>query len=195
MNDGRKTVFAVLCPFFRSERKICMRKQPNRNNWNLLPRHKRAPRTPERCTSGSRNNTALAHSQKAVTRDSSSSLPIRSVLDEDRQTEMKNKFLRAFRTAGAAAKRGWRTLARVRQHGFFPAQIGCTAGSRSRAHTLCVTGIYPALRSPRTQGAAAFAANAATNANQKYNRDRVDSSPLPFPIPVEHHAFKPETER
>ena len=172
-----------------------MRKQPNRNDRDTLPRHKRASRTPARCTSGSQNSAAFAHPQKAKTRDPSSSLPIRSVLDEDRQTEMKNKFLRAFRTAGAAAKRGWRTLARVRQHGFFPAQIGCTAGSRSRAHTLCVTGIYPALRSPRTQGATAFAANAATNANQKYNRDRVDSSPLPFPIPAENHAFKPETER
>ena len=170
-----------------------MRKQQDRNDRDLLPRHKRASRRPERCTSGSRNNTALAHSQKAVTRDPSSSLPIRSVLDEDRQTEMKNKFLRAFRTTDAAAKRGWRTLARVRQHGFFPAQIGCTAGSRSRAHTLRVTDICPALRSPRTQGAAVFAAHAATNANQKFNRDRANSSPLPFPIPAENHAFVVET--
>ena len=172
-----------------------MRKQPNRNDRDMLPRHKRAPRTPTRYTSGSQNNAALAHSQQVATHDPSLALPIRSVLVEEKQMEMKNKFLRAIRTAGAAAKRGWRTLARVRQHGFFPAHIACTAGSRSRAHTLCVTGIYPALRSPRTQGAAAFAANAATNANQKYNRDRVDSSPLPFPIPAGNHAFKPETAR
>ena len=167
-----------------------MKNQTNRNDWNLLPRHKRAPRTPARCTSGSRNNAALAHSQKAATSDPSSSLPIRSVLDdEDRQMEMKNKFLRAIRTAGAAAKRGWRTLARVRQHGLFPAQIGCAASSRPRAHTLCVTGICPALRSPRTQGAAAFATHAATDANQKFNRDRADSPPFPFPSPAGKHAF------
>lgn len=166
-----------------------MRAQPNKNNWNLLPRHKRAPRTPARCTSGSRNNTAFAHSQKAKTSDPSPALPIRSVLVEDRQTEMINKFLRAFRTAGAAAKRGWRTLARVRQDGFFPAHIGRAVGSRPRAHTLRVTDICPALRSPRTQGAAVFAAHAATNANQKFNRDRADSSPLPFPISAENHAF------
>ena len=166
-----------------------MRNQPNKNDWNMLPRHRRALRTPEQCTSGSRNNTALAHPQKAKTRDLSSALPIRSVLVEDRQTEMKNKFLRAFRTTDAAVKRGWRTLARVRQHGFFPAQIGCTAGSRPRAHTLCVTGIFPALRSPRTQGAAVFTAHAATNANQNSNRDRADSPPLPFPIPAGKHAF------
>lgn len=167
-----------------------MRKQQNRNDRNLLPRHRRVSRTPERCTSGSRNNAALAHSQKAATSDPSSSLPIRSVLaDEDRQTEMKNKFLRAIRTAGAIAKRGWRTLARVRQDGFSPAHIGRAVGSRPRAHTLRVTDICPALRSPRTQGAAVFAAHAATNANQKFNRDRADSSPLPFPISAENHAF------
>lgn len=172
-----------------------MRNQQNRNDRDLLPRHRRVSRTPERCMSGSPMNIAFAHSQKAKTSDPSPALPIRSVLVENRQGKSKIQFLRAFRTTDAAAKRGWRTLARVRQHGFFPAQIGCTAGSRLRAHTLCVTGIYPALRSPRTQGAAAFAANAATNANQKYNRDRVDSSPLPLPIPAENHAFKPETER
>lgn len=167
-----------------------MRKQPNRNDRNLLPRHKRAPRTPARCTSGSRNNAALAHSQKAATSDPSSSLPIRSVLDDkDRQTEMKNKFLRAIRTAGAIAKRGWHTLARVRQDEFFSAHIGRAAGSRPRAHMLRVTGIFPALRSPRTQGAAVFAAHAATNANQNSNRDRAGSSPLPFPSPAGNHAF------
>ena len=116
-------------------------------------------------------------------------------LRTDRQTEIRNQFLWAIRTAGAAAKRGWRTLVRVRQDGFSPAHIGRAAGSQPRAHTLRVTDICPALRSPRTQGAAAFAANAATNANQKYNRDRVDSSPLPFPIPAGNHAFKPETAR
>ena len=166
-----------------------MRKQPNRNDRNLLPRHKRAPRTPARCTSGSRNSTAFAHPQKAKTRDHSPALPIHSVLVEDRQRKSKTQFLWAIRTAGAAAKRGWRTLARVRQDGFSPAHIGCAAGSRPRAHTLHVTGIYPALRSPRTQGAAAFAAHAATNANQKFYRDRADSSPLPFPIPAGKHAF------
>ena len=166
-----------------------MRNQPNKNDWNMLPRHRRALRTPERCTSGSRNNTALAHPQKAKTRDLSSALPIRSVLVEDRQTEMKNKFLRAFRTTDAAVKRGWRTLARVRQDGFLPAHIGRAAGSRPRAHTLRVTGICPALRSPRTQGAAAFAAHAATHANQNSNRDRVSDSPLPFPISAGNHAF------
>ena len=166
-----------------------MRKQQNRNDWNLLPRHRRVPRTPERCTSGSRNNAALAHSQKAATSAPSPALPIRSVLVEDRQTEMKNKFLRAIRTAGAVAKRGWRTLLRIRQHGFSPAHIGCAVGSRPRAHTLRVTGICSALRSPRTQGAAVFAAHAATNANQNSNRDRANSSPLPFPIPAGNHAF------
>ena len=161
-----------------------MRNQQNRNDWNLLPRHRRVSRTPERCTSGSQNNAALAHSQQVATHDPSLALPIRSVLVEEKQMEMKNKFLRAIRTAGAAAKRGWRTLARVRQHGFFPAQIGCTAGSRSRAHTL---------RSPRTQGAAVFTVHAATNANQKFNRDRADSSPLPFPIPAGNHTVLPKT--
>ena len=127
-----------------------MRKQQNRNDRNLLPRHRRVSRTPERCTSGSRNCTAFAHPQKAATSDHSPALPIRSVLVEDRQMEI----LRAIRTAGAIAKRGWRTLARVRQDGFFPAHIGRAAGSRPRAHTLRVTGICPALRSPRTHGAA-----------------------------------------
>ena len=170
-----------------------MRKQQNRNDRNLLPRHRRVSRTPERCTSGSRNSTAFAHPQKAATSDHSPALPIRSVLVEDKQTEMKKPFLRAIRTAGAIAKRGWRTLARVRQDGFFPAHIGCAAGSRPRAHTLRVTGICPALRSPRTQGAAAFAAHAATNANQNSNRDRASGSPLPFPIPAGKHAFVVET--
>ena len=131
-----------------------MRKQQNRNDRNLLPRHRRVSRTPERCTSGSRNNAAFAHPQKAATSDHSPALPIRSVLVEDKQTEMKKPFLRAIRTAGAIAKRGWRTLARVRQDGFFPAHIGRAAGSQPRAHTLRVTGICPALRSPRTHGAA-----------------------------------------
>lgn len=166
-----------------------MRAQPNKNNWNLLPRHRRTPRTPERCTSGSRNSAAFAHSQQAATHDSSTVLPIRSDLVEEKQMEMKNQFLRVIRTTDAAAKRGWRTLARVRQDGFLPAHIGRAAGSRPRAHTLRVTGICPALRSPRTQGAAAFAAHAATNANQKFNRDRADNSPLPFPIPAGNHAF------
>ena len=166
-----------------------MRNQPNKNDWNMLPRHRRVSRTPERCMSGSPMNIAFAHSQKAKTSDPSPALPIRSVLVENRQGKSKIQFLRAFRTAGAAAKRGWRTFARVRQHGFFPAQIGCAAGSRPRAHTLRVTGICPALRSPRTQSAAVFAAHAATNANQKFNRDRTDSPPLPFPIPAENHAF------
>lgn len=129
-------------------------------------------------------SAALAHSQKAATSAPSPALPISSVLVEDRQIEMKNKFLRAIRTAGAVAKRGWRTLARVRQDGFFPAHIGRAAGSRPRAHTLRVTDICPALRSPRTQGAAVFAAHAATNANQNSNRDRASGSPLPFPIPA-----------
>lgn len=166
-----------------------MRNQPNKNDWNMLPRRRRALRTPERCTSGSRNNTALAHPQKAKTRDLSSALPIRSVLVEERQGKSKTQFLRAFRTAGAAVKRGWRTLARVRQDGFSPAHIGRAAGSRPRAHTLRVTGICPALRSPRTQGAAVFTAHAATHANQNSNRDRADSPPLPFPIPAGKHAF------
>ena len=170
-----------------------MRNQQNRNDWNLLPRHRRVSRTPERCTSGSQNNAALAHSQQVATHDPSLALPIRSVLVEEKQMEMKNKFLRAIRTAGAAAKRGWRTLARVRQDGFSPAHIGRAADSQPRAHTLRVTGICPALRSPRTQGAAVFTVHAATNANQKFNRDRADSSPLPFPIPAGNHAFKPET--
>lgn len=166
-----------------------MRNQQNRNDQDLLPRHRRVARTPERCTSGSPMNIVFAHSQKAKTCAPSPSLPIRSVLVENRQGKSKIQFLRAFRTAGAAVKRGWRALARVRQHGFFPAQIGCTAGSRSRAHTLRVTDICPALRSPRTQGAAVFAAHAATNANQKFNRDRTNSPLLPFPIPAENHAF------
>ena len=134
-------------------------------------------------------SVAFAHSQKAKTCAPSPSLPIHSVLVENRQGKSKTQFLRAFRTTGAAAKRGWRTLARVRQDGFSPAHIGRAAGSRPRAHTLRVTGICPALRSPRTHGAAVFAAHAATNANQKFNRDRADSSPLPFPIPAENHAF------
>lgn len=171
-----------------------MKKQQNRNDRNLLPRHRRVSRTPERCTSGSRNSAALAHSQKAATSDPSSPLPIRSVLDdEDRQTEMKNKFLRTIRTAGAAVKRGWRTLARVRQDRFSPAHIGRAAGSRPRAHTLRVTGICPALRSPRTQGAAVFTARAATHANHNSNRDRASDSPLPFRIPAGKYAFVVET--
>ena len=170
-----------------------MRNHSSRNNRNLLPRHRRIPYTPERYTSGSRNSTVFAHPQKAKTRDHSPALPIRSDFVEEKQMEMKNQFLRAIRTASAAAKRGWRTLARVRQDGFFPAHIGRTAGSRPRAHTFLVTGICPALRSPRTQGAAAFAAHAATNANHNSNRDRADSPPLPFPIPAGKHAFVVET--
>ena len=170
-----------------------MRKQQNRNDRDLLPRHRRVSRTPERCTSGSLMSVAFAHSQKAATCAPSPSLPIRSVLVENRQGKSKTQFLRAFRTASTAATRGWRTLARVRQHGFFPAQIGCAAGSRPRAHTPRVTGICPALRSPRTHGAAAFAAHAATHANQKSNRDRAGSSPLPFPIPTGNHAVLPKT--
>ena len=134
-------------------------------------------------------SVAFAHSQKAKTCDPSPALPIRSVLVEDRERKNITQFLRTIRTAGAAAKRDWRTLDRVRQHGIFPAQIGCAASSRPRAHTLCVTGICPALRSPRTQGAAAFATHAATDANQKFNRDRADSPPFPFPIPAGKHAF------
>ena len=175
--------------FCTKERKTCMRKTKFADQRELLPRHKRAPRTPARCTSGSRNNAALAHSQQAAMSDPSPALPIRSVLVEDRQMEI----LRAIRTARAVAKRGWRTLARVRQDGFSPAHIGRAAGSRPRAHTLRVTGICPALRSPRTQGAAAFAAHAATNANQNSNRDRASGSPLPFPIPAGKHAFVVET--
>lgn len=171
--------------FCTKERKTCMRKTKFADQRELLPRHKRAPRTPARCTSGSRNNAALAHSQQAAMSDPSPALPIRSVLVEDRQMEI----LRAFRTAGAAVKRGWRTLARVRQDGFSPAHISRAAGSRPRAHMLRVTGIFPALRSPRTQGAAVFAAHAATNANQNSNRDRAGSSPLPFPSPAGNHAF------
>ena len=138
-------------------------------------------------------SVAFAHSQKAKACDPSPSLPIRSVLVENRQGKSKTQFFRAFRTAGAAAKRGWRTLARVRQDGFSPAHIGRAADSQPRAHTLRVTGICPALRSPRTQGAAVFAAHAATNANQKFNRDRADSSPLPFPIPAGNHTVLPKT--
>ncbi|WP_125114879.1 hypothetical protein [Agathobaculum sp. Marseille-P7918] len=145
-----------------------------------LPRHRRVSRTPARCTSGSQKSATFAHSHKAATSDHSPALPIRSVLVEDKQMEI----LRAIRTVGVAAKRGWRTLARIRQDGFSPAHIGCAAGSQPRAHTLRVTGICPALRSPRTHGAAVLAAHAATNANQKFNRDRADSSPFPFPIPA-----------
>ena len=166
-----------------------MKKQQNRNDRNLLPRHRRVSRTPVRCTSGSRNSTAFAHSQTAKTCDHSPALPIRSVLVEDRERKNMTQFLRAFRTASAAVKRGWRTLARVRQDGFSPAHIGRAAGCRPRAHTLRVTGICPALRSPRTQGAAVFTAHAATHANQNSNRDRADSPPLPFPIPAGKHAF------
>ena len=136
--------------FCTKERKTCMRKTKFADQRELLPRHKRAPRTPARCTSGSRNNAALAHSQQAAMSDPSPALPIRSVLVEDRQMEI----LRAIRTARAVAKRGWRTLVRVRQDGFSPAHIGRAAGSQPRAHTLRVTGICPALRSPRTHGAA-----------------------------------------
>ena len=170
-----------------------MRKQQDRNDRDLLPRHRRISRRPERCTSGSLMSVAFAHSQKAKACDPSPSLPIRSVLVENRQGKSKTQFFRAFRTAGAAAKRGWRTLARVRQDGFSPAHIGCAAGSRPRAHTLRVTGICPALRSPRTQGAAVFAAHAATDANQNFNRDRADISPLPFPSPAGNHAVLPKT--
>ena len=165
-----------------------MRNQQNRNNRNLLPRRRRISYTPERYTSGSLMNVVFAHSQQAATSDPSSALPIRSVLVEERQGKSKTQFLRAIRIAGAIAKRGWRTLARVRQDGFLPAHIGRAAGSRPRAHTLRVTGICPALRSPRTHGAAVFTVHAATNANQKFNRDRADSSPLPFPIPAGNHT-------
>lgn len=154
-----------------------------------LPHHRRVSRTPARYTSGSQMRVAFAHSQKAKTCDPSPALPIRSVLVEDRQRKSITQFLRAIRTAGAAVKMSWRTLARIRQHGFSPAHIGCAVGSRPRAHTLRVTGICPALRSPRTQGAAVFAAHAATNANQNSNRDRAGSSPLPFPSPAGNHAF------
>lgn len=170
-----------------------MRNQQNRNDRNLLLRHRRVSRTPERCTSGSRNSTAFAHPQKAATSDPSPVLPIRSVLDEDRQTEMKNKFVWAFRTAGAAAKRGWRTLARVRQHGFFPAtnRLHCRQPIKSAHASRDRYLPGPALAAH--PWCSRFAAHAATNANQKFNRDRLDSSPLPFPIPAGKHAFVVET--
>lgn len=162
------------------------------NKDGLLPRHRRTPRTPARCTSGSQMCAAFAHSQETDKRNDSFALPMRSVVEKKEQEKMKNHFSQTFRTAGAAVQRDWRTLVHVRQHGFSPAYIGCAVGSRSKAHTLRVTGICPVLRSPRTQGAAVFAAPAATNANQKSNRGRGSGSLLPFPLPAEKRAFMAE---
>lgn len=170
-----------------------MRKQQSRNDRNMLPHHRRVSRTPKRCTSGSLMSAVFAHSQKSATRDLSPALPIRSVLVENRQRKSNINDFRAFRTASAAVKRGWRTLARVWQHGFFPAQIGCAADSRPRAHTLRVTGICPALRSPRTHGAAVLRRTRQPMLTKKFNRDRANSSPLHFPIPAGKYAFVVET--
>ena len=89
---------------------------------------------------------------------------------------MKYSF-RAFRTAGADVKRGWRILDRVWQHGFTHASAGWPANSRYTAHARSVAGILPVLRLPRTPGAAAYAALAAMIAKPIYNRDRYQSLP------------------
>lgn len=135
--------------FCTKERIICVRKQKNRNYRELLPRHRRVSRTPARYTSGNLNSVAFAHSQKVTTNDNLTALPICNVLDEKRQGKSRINYLRAFRTTSAAAKRDWRTLARVWQHRFSPAHIDRSASSRPRAHALRVTGFTPALRSPR----------------------------------------------
>lgn len=84
---------------------------------------------------------------------------------------------RAFRTAGADVKRGWRILDRVWQHGFTHASAGWPANSRYTAHARSAAGILPVLRLPRTLGAAAYAAPAAMIAKPIYNRDRYQSLP------------------
>ena len=89
---------------------------------------------------------------------------------------MKYSF-RAFRTAGADVKRGWRILGRVWQHGFTHASAGWPANSRYTAHARSAAGILPVLRLPRTLGAAAYAVPAAMIAIPNYNRDRYQSMP------------------
>ena len=84
---------------------------------------------------------------------------------------------RAFRTAGADVKRGWRILGRVWQHGFTHASAGWPANSRYTAHARSAAGILPVLRLPRTLGAAAYAAPAAMIAKPNHNRDRHQSLP------------------
>ena len=84
---------------------------------------------------------------------------------------------RAFRTAGAEVKRGWRILGRVWQHGFTHASAGWFANSRYTAHARSAAGILPVLCLPRTSGAAAYAAPAAMIAKPIYNRDRYQSLP------------------
>ena len=92
------------------------------------------------------------------------------------ETKMKYSF-RAFRTAGADVKRGWRILGRVWQHGFTHASAGWSANSRYTAHARSAAGTLPVLRLPRTLGAAAYAAPAAMIAKPIYNRDRYQSLP------------------
>ena len=92
------------------------------------------------------------------------------------ETKMMYSF-RALRTAGADVKRGWRILGRVWQHGFPYASAGWPVNSRYTAHARSVAGILPVLRLPRTPGAAAYAAPAATIAKLNYNRDRHQSLP------------------
>ena len=84
---------------------------------------------------------------------------------------------RAFRTAGADVKRGWRILGRVWQHGFPCASAGWSANSRYTAHARSAAGVLPVLCLPRTSGAAAYAAPAAMIAKPIYNRDRYQSLP------------------
>lgn len=92
------------------------------------------------------------------------------------ETKMKYSF-RAFRTAGADVKRGWRILVRVWQHGFPCASAGWSANSRYTAHARSAAGVLPVLRLPRTLGAAAYAAPAAMIAKPIYNRDRYQRLP------------------
>lgn len=57
------------------------------------------------------------------------------------ETKMMYSF-RAFRTAGADVKRGWRILGRVWQHGFTHASAGWHANSRYTAHARSAAGHF-----------------------------------------------------
>lgn len=147
-------------------------------NQSALPCHKRLQSAPRQETPGSRTlrrmRSFAQHRQKELSRPTAH--------PQSRRRKGKNllylsKSFRAFRTAGADVKRGWRILGRVWQHGFTHASAGWFANSRYTAHARSAAGILPVLCLPRTLGAAAYAVTAAMIAKPNYNRDRFQSLP------------------
>ena len=121
--------------------------------------------------------TACAHLRSTAKKNCPDQLLIRRAVGERENLLYLSKSFRAFRTAGADVKRGWRILGRVWQHGFPCASAGWSANSRYTAHARSAAGILPVLRLLRTLGAAAYAAPAAMIAKPIYNRDRYQRLP------------------